>query len=141
MRKKIINYLMLNGEKKTSEKILLQNCKRLQKSSRKQFKKLMQAFFVLSASVFKIHKTTKKNLKKQNIIEVPNFINNKKARISFSIKFILNVLKSKKLKCFYKEFQKEICLRLNNVELTAEAKVKIQQKVALNKYLLLYYCW
>lgn len=139
MKKKIVNHLMLNGEKKTSEKILLQNCKKLQKSSKKQFKKLMQIVFVLSASVFKIHKITNKKRKKQNNIEVPNFITNKKTRISFSIKFILNILKNKKFKCFHKEFQKEIFLRLSNEELIVETRTKIQQKVVLKKYLLLYY--
>ena len=52
IKNKITNHLMLNGKKKTSEKILLKSFKELQKYSKKQSKKLIKLALIFSTPNF-----------------------------------------------------------------------------------------
>ena len=53
---KFINYLMDNGQKKTSEKILLKSLKELQKSSIKKSIRILKLALIYSIPIFKFHK-------------------------------------------------------------------------------------
>jgi len=66
IKNKLINHIMVNGNKKTSEKILLKSFKNLQKDSQKQSKKIFQLAIINSTPIFKlhIHKIKKKRKKK-----------------------------------------------------------------------------
>ena len=141
IKNKIINHLMLNGEKKTSEKILLKSFKELQKSSKKQSKKLIELAIIFSTPVFKVHKITNKKRKKKKIKEIPTIITAKKARISLAIKFILNTLKNKKSSNFYTEFNKEILLNLKSEGSAIQIKNEVQKQVLLKKHFFSYYRW
>jgi ribosomal protein S7 len=141
IKNKIINHLTLNGNKKTSEKILLKSFKELQKSSKKQSKKLIELAIIFSTPIFKIHKITNKKRKKKKIREIPTLITAKKARISLAIKFILNTLKSKKSNGFYTEFNKEILLNVKNEGAAIQLKNEVQKQVVLKKHFFSYYRW
>ena len=65
LKNKIINHLILNGKKETGEKILLKSFKELQKSSKKQPKKLIKLALIFSTPIFKIYKITIKKKKKK----------------------------------------------------------------------------
>lgn len=52
IKTKIVNHFVINGEKKTSEKILLKSFKELQKFSRKQSKMLIKLALVCTTPVF-----------------------------------------------------------------------------------------
>lgn len=140
VKNKIINHLMLNGEKKTSEKILLKSFKELQKSSKKRSKKLIELAITFATPLFKIHKITDKNRKKK-IKEIPTIITAKRARISLAIKFILNTLKNRKSNYFYTEFNKEILLNVKNDGAAIQTKNDIQKQVLLKKHFFSYYRW
>lgn len=140
VKNKIINHLISNGKKNTSEKLLLKTIKELQKTSLKQSKKLVNLAIILSIPVFKVHKMIKKT-KKKKIREIPVIISSKKARISLSIKFILTTLKEKSLKYFYIKFYQEIFLNIKNESSAILNKNKIQKNALLKKHFFYYYRW
>ena len=141
IKNKIINHLMLNGEKKTGEKILLKSLKELQKYSKKQSKKLIELALIFSTPIFKVHKITNKKRKKKNIKEIPTIITTKRARISLAIKFILKTLKNQKSNYFYTEFNKEILLSIKNEGSAIQMKNEVQKQVLLKKHFFSYYRW
>lgn len=132
---------MLDGRKKTSEKILLKSFKELQKYSKKQPKKLVELAIIFSTPIFKIHKIMNKKRKKKNIKEIPTLITTKKARISLAIKFILNTLKNKRSNSFYLEFHKEILTHMQNEGSAIQVKNETQKQALLKKHFFSYYRW
>jgi ribosomal protein S7 len=66
IKKKIENHLMRNGEKKTSEKLLLQSLKELQKTSSKQTKNLIKLALTQTTPIFKLQKIENKKQRKKN---------------------------------------------------------------------------
>lgn len=132
---------MLDGKKKTGEKILLKSFKELQKYSKKQSKKLIKLAIIFSTPIFKVHKITNKKRKKKNVKEIPTIITAKRARISLAIKFILNTLKNKKSNYFYTEFNKEILLNVKNEGSAIQIKNEVQKQVLLKKHFFSYYRW
>jgi len=96
IKNKIINHLMNNGKKRTSEKILLNTFKELQKDSKKQSKKLLKLAIILSKPTFKLHVLTQKKRKKKKGKEIPAFISKTRIRVSLAIKNILFIAEKKK---------------------------------------------
>lgn len=138
IKNKIINHLFVNGKKETGENILLKSFKKLQKSSTKQSKKLIQLVIIFSMPIFKIHKITIKK-KKKKIQEIPVFLKNKKTRISLGIKYILTTLKNKSSDPLYIKLYKEILLNLKNEGAVIQIKNKIQKQALLRKNFSYYY--
>jgi ribosomal protein S7 len=64
-KNKIIANIMNNGSKKTSESILFKSFKKLQKSSKKQSKKVFQLAIINSTPIFKLHKIENKKQRKK----------------------------------------------------------------------------
>lgn len=134
IKSKILNHLLLHGKKKTSEKILLQSFKELQKFSAKQSTRLIRLAVARCTSVFKIQKQTrKKNRKRKHVREIPTIIISKKARISLAIKFILRGLIHKNLSCFYAKFYTGI---LSTVDKGSAISMKneIQKQLLIKKH-------
>lgn len=142
IEKKIINHLIKNGEKKTSEKILLKSLKTLQKNSLKTSKKILQLALIHSTSIFKLHKISNKKIKKRTkkIREIPAFLSNKRTRTSLAIKFILRNIKKKNLK-FYQKLKKEILLNALNKNNTIQIKNELQKHILTKKRYFLFYRW
>ena len=64
-KNKIINHLIKNGEKKTSENLIIKSFKELQKNSLKNTKELIKIAVINSIPVFKIHTVGNKKQKKK----------------------------------------------------------------------------
>jgi ribosomal protein S7 len=135
----MLNHLLLDGKKKTSEKILLQSFKELQKLSAKQPKELIQLAVVSCTSVFKVHEQIVTHRKKKHLKEIPSIIISKNARISLAIKFILRDLTHKKLNYFYAKFYTEILSTVNNEGFAVQIKNKIQKQLLVKRHLFFYY--
>ena len=142
IKNKLINYLMSNGRKETSEKILLKSFKELQKNSTKNPAKLLKLALINTTPVFRIYKFKHKKKKKYVITEIPIFIFNKNLRTSSSIKLILaNLKKSEKIK-FHQKLKKEILLSAtNNKASTVQVKNKLQKSVLMKRRYFFYYRW
>jgi ribosomal protein S7 len=141
IKKKFINHFMKNGKKTTSEKILLNSLKELQKTSSKQSEELIKNAVVNSLPVFTIHKieNKKQKKKKRKIKEIPFFIVNSKSRISLAIKLIIESLK--KQSCFFKDFNKEILANNQQKGSSIQLKTELQKKVIYNKRYFRFYRW
>lgn len=134
IKSKILNHLLLDGKKKTSEKILLQSFKELQKFSAKQPTELIQLAVVCCTSVFKIHKQIRANRKKKHVREIPTIIISKKARISLAIKFILRSLINKNLNCSYAKLYTGVFSTVNNEGSAIQIKNEIQTQLLIKKH-------
>ena len=141
IKKKFINHFMKNGKKTTSEKILLNSLKELQKISYKQSEELIKNVVINSLPVFTIHKleNRKQKKKKRKIKEIPFFIVNSKSRISLAIKLIIESLK--KQSCFFKDFNKEVLANNQQKGSSIQLKAELQKKVIYNKRYFRFYRW
>lgn len=141
IKKKFINHFMINGKKMTSEKILLNSLKELQKVSSKQSEELIKNAVINSLPVFTIHKieNKKQKKKKRKIKEIPFFVVNSKSRISLAIKLIIESLK--KQSSFFKDFNKEILANNQQKGSSIQLKAELQKKVIYNKRYFRFYRW
>ena len=142
-KRKIINHIMDNGGKKTSEKIVLKTIKNLQKNSKKQTKQIIQLAIVNATPTFKLHKIENKKQKKRNrkVREVPAFISKQTSRTSSAIKFILSSIEKKSNKKLYKKLNQEILLTSEHKGNAIDFKNSLQKQVILKKHLFKYYRW
>jgi len=88
LKNKITNFLLKNGNKKTSENLFLTNIKAIQKYYKKNHKNVFKIGIINSLPIVDIKKIKRKRKRTK---EFP-FILKKKIRISLSIKWILRVL-------------------------------------------------
>lgn len=142
-KNKIIANIMNNGSKKTSESILFKSFKKLQKTSKKQSKKVFQLAIINSTPVFKLHKIENKKQRKKNrkVREIPAFISNLNSRTSIAIKFILSSIEQKKSKKFYKQLNQEVLTTAQSKGNSIERKNTLQKQVLLKKHLFKYFRW
>lgn len=141
-KNKITNHLMKNGEKKTSENLIVKSFKELQKNSLKNSKKLVKIAVINSIPIFKIHtiENKKQKKKKRKIKEIPFFITSENFRISLAIKLILNNIRKKHLKMYIK-LNTEILALSQEKGNTILVKNKIQKQALLNKRYFNFYRW
>ena len=130
---KLINHLLINGEKRTSENNLVKASKNLQKHSGKVFNNMLKLAIVFSISIFKINFTEKTN--KKNFF---NLLQDNKARILLSTKYLINIIKSEKTDFFNKNFYNKIFLFFKNKN-NISKKDGLQKQIFLNKHIFFYY--
>ena len=140
IKKKIINHLIVNGKKSTSEKIFIKTAKELQKQSDKQFKKLIQLSLIHSSPIFKLHTILNKKRKKKNPREIPAFVSNKYRRVSLAIKFILKTTKNRSSN-FFNVLKQEILSNSKFESGAIDRKNDLQIQALLNKRYFSYYRW
>lgn len=141
LKQKILNQLMVKGNKKTCEKILLKSFKLFQKTSNKNHKNLILLAIINSTPVLKMNKQTKK-AKKTTIKEIPVLIINKTNRISLAIKYTLQTIKANKSgMSFNSKLAKEILLSSKNKSNSIELKNEQQKNILIKKRYLMSYKW
>jgi small subunit ribosomal protein S7 len=140
---KIINRIMINGQKSTSEKILFKSFKKLQKNTKKQVKKIFKLCLINSMPIFKLQISENKKIrkKKRKPIVKPVFLLNPKTRISLSIKFILDSLKKKSNVNYDLKLSKEILLSAENKGNSKNTVKEINKQVIQNKKYFNKYRW
>lgn len=142
LKSKMVNSLLINGKKNTSEKILLKFAKRLQKSTNKNFKSLLQLALINSTPTFKINKQVMKRGKRKAIKTTPLFIMNESLRVSTALKSLKQiVLKNKNSMFFYEAFVKEILSTSTLKSDVVDHKNDLQKQVLINKRYLSKYRW
>jgi ribosomal protein S7 len=137
LKTKISNHLMINGQKKTCEKIFLKSLKMLQKTVIKNHHNILKLAIINSAPIIRIKQIKKK--KKKVIKEFPFFLNEKN-RISFSIKNILSALTEKSKINIYSKLKQEIFLSSQNKNEILK-KQETLQNYALTKKKYSHYRW
>ncbi len=142
LKDKIINILMKNGKKHSGEKILLKSSKLLQKSSKKNFKNLVQLAIINTTSVFKLNEQVMKKGKRKSKKIIPSFIVKDSLRIMTALKYIkTTVSKTKSSTNFYKDLGKEILASSSLKSNSIEQRTKLQTQILLNKRYLSKFKW
>lgn len=143
LKGKIINHQINNGNKRTSEKTLLQCVKSFQKTSLKNYKKIIQLAVINTTPVFLLKDIKKLKKRRKNKIVIP-FIPKKNLRISYSIKnIILEALKKKsfEIKNSYKSLSQEILLSAYKKSATVKKKNDSQEQALKRKKQLARFRW
>ena len=140
-KNKIINHIMINGEKKTSENILFKSAKTLQKNSKKQLKQIMQLAIINSTPTFRLHKIKNKKKRNKKVREIPAFISKATIRNSIAVKLILSSIEKKKSNFFYKKLNQKLILTAQSKSNVIDFKNTLQEQVILKKHFFKYYRW
>ena len=142
LKTKIINSLMINGEKKTGEKILVKFLKNLQKSTNKNYKSLIQLAIINSTPTFKLNEQVVKKGKRKSIKSTPSFILNDSLRITTSLKSMKKIIsKNNNSNHFYISLVKEILASTQLKSSVVDKKNELQKQVLLNKRYLSKFRW
>jgi ribosomal protein S7 len=141
LKAKIINVLMLSGKKSTGEKILLKSAKKLQKSTNKHFKTLIQMAIINSTSTFKLNEQIVKKGKRKAVRSVPSFVATDQFRVMLSLKLIKNAsFKGKGSNEFYESLANELLMASSLKGQSINTKTDLQKQILANKrYLAKFY--
>lgn len=137
LKTKILNQLVINGQKKTCEKNFFKSLKSFQKTIKKDHKNILKLAIVNSAPIIQIKKIKKK--KRKTTKEFPIFLKEKN-RIFFSIKSISINLKQSSNMSMCSQLNHEILLNSQNRSETIKKK-EVLQSYALTKKKYLHYRW
>lgn len=140
----LINHLIVNGNKKTCETILLKSLKKIQKFCKKPHKTLIKLAIINSTSAFRLIELKQKKRKikkKKNSKEIPIFIYNNYERIAWSLKFISQTTKKKTTNKFYNNLKQEIILNSQNEGDSIKIKTDLHKQIIKQKRLFLYFRW
>jgi len=141
-KNKMVNVFMKNGKKHTGEKILLKSSKLIQKSSRKNFKNLVQLAIINTTSAFKLNEQIMKKGKRKSKKITPSFIIQDSLRVMTALKFIRNTVQKKKNSMnSYKNLSNEIIASSSLKSQSIEQKTKLQTQILLNKRYLSKFKW
>jgi ribosomal protein S7 len=141
-KNKMVNVFMKNGKKHTGEKILLKSSKLIQKSSRKNFKSLVQLAIINTTSAFKLNEQIMKKGKRKSKKITPSFIIQDSLRVMTALKFIRNTVQKKKNSMnSYKNLSNEIVASSSLKSQSIEQKTKLQTQILLNKRYLSKFKW
>lgn len=142
LKRKLGNTIMINGKKKTGEKILLKFAKRLQKSTDKSLKSLVQLAIINTTSTFKINEQVVKKGKRKGVTRAPSFIINNSLRLANSLKLLRDAAsRNQKSVYFYEKFTNEVLASFLLKSQTVDKKNEIQKQVLMNKRHLSKFRW
>jgi len=142
LKQKLVNILMVSGNKKTGEKILIKSLKLLQRSVIKNHINLIQLAVINTTPTFKINQQLLKKGKRKSKKDIPTFITNDLLRIMLSLKFIKGAsTKSQISTSFYKNLTQEIVASSALKSQSIEQKNELQKQTLINKRYLSKFRW
>lgn len=142
LKTKVINVLITSGKKNTGEKILLKFAKRLQKSTNKHFKTLVQVAVINSTPTFKLNEQIVKKGKRKVVKSTPSFITSDSLRIMTTLKLLKRTVeKNKSSNQFYENLVNEVLLAASLKGHSVDKKTELQKQVLANKRYLSKFRW
>ena len=142
LKTKLCNTVLISGKKKTGEKILVKFAKRVQKSTDKNFKNLIQLAIINTTSAFKLNEQVFKKGKRKAVRVTPSFITNDSLRLTTSLKLLKSTAsKNSKAIPFYQKLTNET---LDSFMLKSQAldkKNEVQKQILANKRYLSKFRW
>jgi ribosomal protein S7 len=142
LKNKVLNTLMLSGKKTTCEKVVLKSVKRLQKSTMKKSRNLIQLAVINSTPTFKLNEQAVKKGKRKATKDVPSFILSDSLRIMMSLKFLKEVAsKNRGSVDFYQSLAKEVLSSSFYKSQSVDKKNELQKQVLVNKRYLSKFRW
>jgi ribosomal protein S7 len=142
LKDKIINYQIKNGNKRTCEKNFLQCLKSFQKTSTKNYKKIIQLAVVNAAPIFLVKEIKKLKKRRKKEIMIP-FIPKQNFRTSYSIKnIVIEALKKKgSVKKNYQNLTQELLLSAYKKSESIKKKNETQEQALKRKKQLARFRW
>ena len=125
LKYKIYNYLLFEGNKTNSEKILLKSSKLIQKFSHKNHKDLIKLAIINNSLVMQVKKIKKK---RKQLKEFPLIVT-EKIRIFLAIKLILKASNQKMPINFSNKLKQEILLSALNQSNSVKKKMLFKNKL------------
>jgi ribosomal protein S7 len=140
LKNKVINSLLISGNKVTSEKLLLKSIKLLQKLTKKSYLNLLQLCILNIVPIFKMNTQKFKKGKRKYFKEVPSFIKTDSLRIMLALKY-LKKSSAHKNTSFDTSFANEILSSAQSKSQTVEKKNELQKQILLKKKYLHKFRW
>ena len=139
---KMGNTLLVSGRKKTGEKILLKFAKRLQKSTNKNTKNIIQHAIINVTPTFKLNEQVVKKGKRKAVRVSPSFLVNDSLRLMTSLKSIKRAAtKNQKPVQFYEKLVNEFISSFEMKGSAIDAKNELQKQIVFNKRYLSKFRW
>ena len=123
----LLNHLVINGNKQTSEKLFLKSIKFSQKRLKKDHKDIFKSAIILSSPIVSL-KTISKGRKQSK--EFP-FVLHKRIRISLAIKLILHIVNKTSKTSFSTAFSNEMTHAAQNTSSSNKSKQEIHNNAFL----------
>jgi len=127
LKKVLLNHLVINGNKQTSEKLFLKSIKFSQKRLKKDHKDIFKSAIVLSSPIVNL-KSISKGRKQSK--EFP-FVLHKRIRTSLAIKLILHTVNKNSKTSFSKDFSNEMSLAAQSISSSIKSKQEIHNNAFL----------
>ena len=129
LRDQILNHLIVNGNKQTSEKLILKSLKLSQKNCYKNHKELFKSAIINSSPIVTVKQIKRR---RKQVTEFP-FVLKKHARISLAVKLILNIISQKSETSFSEKFNNEIIFASKKNSASIKNKKDIHENAFLRK--------
>ena len=124
LKQSIANLIMINGNKRTSEKVFFKTLKSIQKNQlKKNFEAILKTSLVNSSPLLYVKQIKRK---RKRTVEFP-FLLNSKLKMSYGIKFLVMNSKKNRAKSFYKSFNTEL------INSSKKTSLSFKQKLELHK--------
>ena len=125
-----LNLLMLNGNKRTSEKLLNKSLKKIQKNfNQKRFNDLIKIGLINSSPVLFLRNIKRK---RRRAVEFP-FLLNPDLRLFYGLKFIIKSCYRNKNQPFYFKFKNELIDSGKKKSQSVKKKLDLHQDASLKK--------
>lgn len=124
LKQSIANLIMINGNKRTSEKVFFKTLKSIQKNQlKKNFEAILKTSLVNSSPLLYVKQIKRK---RKRTVEFP-FLLNSKLKMSYGIKFLVMNSKKNRVESFYKSFNTEL------INSSKKTSLSFKQKLELHK--------
>lgn len=124
LKQSIANLIMINGNKRTSEKVFFKTLKSIQKNQlKKNFEAILKTSLVNSSPLLHVKQIKRK---RKRTVEFP-FLLNSKLKMSYGIKFLVMNSKKNRAESFYKSFNTEL------INSSKKTSLSFKQKLELHK--------
>lgn len=141
LKEKILNYILKNGKKKTSESILARSLKSIQKSQNKSHKEIVKLSIINSTPTFRIITLKNKRRKKKSIKEIPVFLSTYIFRSSWALKYTVKSSNKNSSNIFYNRLTNETLLNAKNEGHAVTYKNELQKQALQKKKYFKHYRW
>ena len=123
----LLNHLVINGNKQTSEKLFLKSIKLSQKRLKKDHRDIFKSAIVLSSPIVGLKSVSKGRKQSKDF----PFVLHKRIRISLAIKLILHTVNKTSKASFSSDFSNEMILASQNVSSSTKSKQEIHNNAFL----------
>jgi small subunit ribosomal protein S7 len=142
LKEKVLNHILKNGKKKTSEKILTKSFKSMQKSQKKSHNEVIKLSIINSTPTFRIIKLkNNRRRKKKSIKEIPAFLSTYMFRSSWSLKYLVKASNKKTSNIFYNQLKDEALLNAKHEGNAVKFKDELQNQALQKKKYFRHYRW